>query len=163
LNKRFNRNKYDLKQEATQKYESNQKFHYTQEQERCQSHKVLNSNDSKVQPSLIKKINYPSNLINDFSIQEKSHYKNLIAKTNDNLIKIPLVASTLLSNLSDQATNQSTQNLLKISSKASNDNYIQLKQYRLKFDIGKGSYGIVKLAYNQEDDKNYVSLIRVLK
>uniref|UniRef100_A0AAY5EBK0 Calcium/calmodulin-dependent protein kinase kinase 1, alpha a n=1 Tax=Electrophorus electricus TaxID=8005 RepID=A0AAY5EBK0_ELEEL len=34
---------------------------------------------------------------------------------------------------------------------------IQLNQYKLKSEIGKGSYGVVKLAYNEDDDKYYVS------
>lgn len=37
--------------------------------------------------------------------------------------------------------------------------YTQLNQYKLKDEIGKGSYGIVKLAYNKLDNKNYVSAI----
>uniref|UniRef100_A0A7N6FHZ0 Protein kinase domain-containing protein n=1 Tax=Anabas testudineus TaxID=64144 RepID=A0A7N6FHZ0_ANATE len=32
---------------------------------------------------------------------------------------------------------------------------IQLNQYKLKSEIGKGSYGVVKLAYNEDDDKHY--------
>lgn len=36
-------------------------------------------------------------------------------------------------------------------------NYVQLNQYHLKDEIGKGSYGVVKLAYSEEDDTNYVS------
>ncbi|XP_022521485.1 calcium/calmodulin-dependent protein kinase kinase 1 isoform X1 [Astyanax mexicanus] len=32
---------------------------------------------------------------------------------------------------------------------------IQLNQYKLKSEIGKGSYGVVKLAYNEDEDKNY--------
>ncbi|XP_056911533.1 calcium/calmodulin-dependent protein kinase kinase 1 isoform X8 [Takifugu flavidus] len=32
---------------------------------------------------------------------------------------------------------------------------IQLNQYKLKCEIGKGSYGVVKLAYNEDDDKYY--------
>ncbi|XP_061073050.1 calcium/calmodulin-dependent protein kinase kinase 1-like isoform X2 [Conger conger] len=32
---------------------------------------------------------------------------------------------------------------------------VQLNQYKLKSEIGKGSYGVVKLAYNEEDDKYY--------
>jgi len=36
------------------------------------------------------------------------------------------------------------------------DGYIQLNQYKLKDEIGKGSYGIVKLAYNRQDNRNYV-------
>uniref|UniRef100_A0A671RRT4 Calcium/calmodulin-dependent protein kinase kinase 1-like n=1 Tax=Sinocyclocheilus anshuiensis TaxID=1608454 RepID=A0A671RRT4_9TELE len=31
----------------------------------------------------------------------------------------------------------------------------QLNQYKLKSEIGKGSYGVVKLAYNEDDDKYY--------
>ena len=37
------------------------------------------------------------------------------------------------------------------------DDYVQLNQYKLQGVVGQGSYGIVKLAYNQEDDTNYVS------
>ncbi|CAD5219467.1 unnamed protein product [Bursaphelenchus xylophilus] len=36
-----------------------------------------------------------------------------------------------------------------------NAKYIQLNQYRLMEEIGQGSYGIVKLAYNQEDHNLY--------
>uniref|UniRef100_A0A665U9M6 calcium/calmodulin-dependent protein kinase n=1 Tax=Echeneis naucrates TaxID=173247 RepID=A0A665U9M6_ECHNA len=32
---------------------------------------------------------------------------------------------------------------------------IQLNQYKLKSEIGKGSYGVVKLAYNEDDEKHY--------
>uniref|UniRef100_A0A1A8U007 calcium/calmodulin-dependent protein kinase n=2 Tax=Nothobranchius TaxID=28779 RepID=A0A1A8U007_NOTFU len=32
---------------------------------------------------------------------------------------------------------------------------VQLNQYKLKDEIGKGSYGVVKLAYNEDDDKHY--------
>ncbi|XP_074643752.1 calcium/calmodulin-dependent protein kinase kinase 1-like [Tubulanus polymorphus] len=39
------------------------------------------------------------------------------------------------------------------------DGYTQLNQYKLKDEIGKGSYGIVKLAYNQEDDAHYAMKI----
>ena len=35
--------------------------------------------------------------------------------------------------------------------------YIQLNQYKLQGVVGQGSYGIVKLAYNLEDDTHYVS------
>lgn len=37
--------------------------------------------------------------------------------------------------------------------------YLQLNQYRLMDSIGQGSYGIVKLAYNQEDDTHYAMKI----
>ena len=38
--------------------------------------------------------------------------------------------------------------------------YVQLNQYKVEEGrvLGQGSYGMVKLAYNREDDKNYVSL-----
>lgn len=39
------------------------------------------------------------------------------------------------------------------------EGYIQLNQYKLKDEIGKGSYGIVKLAYNKQDNQNYVRKI----
>ncbi|XP_068021450.1 calcium/calmodulin-dependent protein kinase kinase 1 isoform X1 [Melanerpes formicivorus] len=32
---------------------------------------------------------------------------------------------------------------------------VQLNQYKLQSEIGKGSYGVVKLAYNEDDDKYY--------
>ncbi|XP_067864024.1 calcium/calmodulin-dependent protein kinase kinase 1 [Heptranchias perlo] len=32
---------------------------------------------------------------------------------------------------------------------------VRLNQYKLKTEIGKGSYGVVKLAYNENDDKHY--------
>ncbi|XP_065170074.1 calcium/calmodulin-dependent protein kinase kinase 1 isoform X2 [Atheta coriaria] len=37
--------------------------------------------------------------------------------------------------------------------------YLQLNQYKLKDSIGQGSYGIVKLAYNEEDDTHYAMKI----
>lgn len=39
------------------------------------------------------------------------------------------------------------------------DGYIQLNQYKLKDEIGKGSYGIVKLAYNKEEKETMYFLI----
>ncbi|XP_023653018.2 calcium/calmodulin-dependent protein kinase kinase 1b [Paramormyrops kingsleyae] len=39
---------------------------------------------------------------------------------------------------------------------------VQLNQYKLKSEIGKGSYGVVKLAYNQDDD-NYYAMKAVSK
>ncbi|XP_059155965.1 calcium/calmodulin-dependent protein kinase kinase 1-like isoform X2 [Physella acuta] len=39
------------------------------------------------------------------------------------------------------------------------DGYTQLNQYKLKDEIGKGSYGIVKLAYNEQDDEHYAMKI----
>uniref|UniRef100_A0A8C3AHF1 Si:ch73-62l21.1 n=1 Tax=Cyclopterus lumpus TaxID=8103 RepID=A0A8C3AHF1_CYCLU len=37
---------------------------------------------------------------------------------------------------------------------------VQLNQYKLKDEIGKGSYGVVKLAYNEDDNTYYVSSCR---
>ncbi|XP_069744155.1 calcium/calmodulin-dependent protein kinase kinase 1 [Narcine bancroftii] len=37
----------------------------------------------------------------------------------------------------------------------SNQDSMRLNQYKLKTEIGKGSYGVVKLAYNENDDKHY--------
>ncbi|KPP64065.1 calcium/calmodulin-dependent protein kinase kinase 2-like [Scleropages formosus] len=41
---------------------------------------------------------------------------------------------------------------------------VQLNQYKLKDEIGKGSYGVVKLAYNEDDNTYYCSslVIKVL-
>ncbi|XP_051717582.1 calcium/calmodulin-dependent protein kinase kinase 1b [Ctenopharyngodon idella] len=35
------------------------------------------------------------------------------------------------------------------------DDCVQLNQYKLKSEIGKGSYGVVKLAHNEDDDQYY--------
>ncbi|XP_029302457.1 calcium/calmodulin-dependent protein kinase kinase 1b [Cottoperca gobio] len=35
------------------------------------------------------------------------------------------------------------------------DDCVQLNQYKLKKEIGKGSYGVVKLAYNEDSEKYY--------
>jgi len=40
-----------------------------------------------------------------------------------------------------------------------NGDYVQLNQYKLQGVVGQGSYGIVKLAYNEEDDTNYAMKI----
>lgn len=37
--------------------------------------------------------------------------------------------------------------------------YVQLNQYKLMESIGQGSYGLVKLAYNEEDEKKYAMKI----
>ncbi|VDN21242.1 unnamed protein product, partial [Cylicostephanus goldi] len=47
-----------------------------------------------------------------------------------------------------------TRHIRKVSSQRS-ESYIQLNQYRLMEEIGQGSYGIVKLAYNEEDKNLY--------
>uniref|UniRef100_A0A0K0G023 calcium/calmodulin-dependent protein kinase n=1 Tax=Strongyloides venezuelensis TaxID=75913 RepID=A0A0K0G023_STRVS len=49
--------------------------------------------------------------------------------------------------------NQHAKFLKRINSSSSN--YVQLNQYKLIEDIGQGSYGIVKLAYNEKDEKHY--------
>ncbi|KAL3856519.1 hypothetical protein ACJMK2_011265 [Sinanodonta woodiana] len=52
---------------------------------------------------------------------------------------------------------QPTMETRRVSISESREGYTQLNQYKLKDEIGKGSYGIVKLAYNEEDDSHYVS------
>ena len=47
--------------------------------------------------------------------------------------------------------------LVTVVDQQANENYIQLNQYRLMEEIGQGSYGIVKLAYNERDKNLYVS------
>ncbi|XP_052228908.1 calcium/calmodulin-dependent protein kinase kinase 1-like isoform X3 [Dreissena polymorpha] len=54
---------------------------------------------------------------------------------------------------------QPTMETRRISVSDSSDGYIQLNQYKLKDEIGKGSYGIVKLAYNEADDAHYAMKI----
>ena len=49
---------------------------------------------------------------------------------------------------------------LKMTKQASTEqlgNYLQLNQYKLMGMVGQGSYSIVKLAYNVDEDTHYVS------
>jgi len=51
---------------------------------------------------------------------------------------------------------------LKETKRASSEqlgDYVQLNQYKLEGVLGQGSYGIVKLAYNRQEDKNYAMKI----
>ncbi|EYC00268.1 hypothetical protein Y032_0116g530 [Ancylostoma ceylanicum] len=59
------------------------------------------------------------------------------------------LASTMSPNLQ-----RPTRHIRKVSSQRS-ESYMQLNQYRLMEEIGQGSYGIVKLAYNEEDKNLY--------
>ncbi|KAK3598344.1 hypothetical protein CHS0354_026602 [Potamilus streckersoni] len=54
---------------------------------------------------------------------------------------------------------QPTMETRRVSISESREGYTQLNQYKLKDEIGKGSYGIVKLAYNEEDDSHYAMKI----
>ncbi|KAK6053938.1 hypothetical protein COOONC_08557 [Cooperia oncophora] len=47
-----------------------------------------------------------------------------------------------------------TRHIKKVQQQRS-ESYMQLNQYRLMEEIGQGSYGIVKLAYNEEDKNLY--------
>ncbi|XP_061596118.1 calcium/calmodulin-dependent protein kinase kinase 1 isoform X1 [Cololabis saira] len=55
---------------------------------------------------------------------------------------------------SSRATHRPTVESKRVSISDSQD-CVQLNQYKLKSEIGKGSYGVVKLAYNEDDDKHY--------
>ena len=41
--------------------------------------------------------------------------------------------------------------------------YVQLNQYKMKGHIGQGSYGIVKLAYDRDNDCHYVSVLTIVQ
>ncbi|XP_051969509.1 calcium/calmodulin-dependent protein kinase kinase 1-like isoform X1 [Xyrauchen texanus] len=58
------------------------------------------------------------------------------------------------SHISARVARQPTIESKRVSISDSQD-CIQLNQYKLKCEIGKGSYGVVKLAYNEDDDKYY--------
>ncbi|XP_051521433.1 calcium/calmodulin-dependent protein kinase kinase 1-like isoform X3 [Myxocyprinus asiaticus] len=58
------------------------------------------------------------------------------------------------SHISARVARQPTVESKRVSISESQD-CIQLNQYKLKSEIGKGSYGVVKLAYNEDDDKYY--------
>ena len=54
---------------------------------------------------------------------------------------------------------------LKMTKQASTEqlgNYLQLNQYKLMCMVGQGSYSIVKLAYNVDEDTHYVSTLALL-
>uniref|UniRef100_A0A671SKT3 calcium/calmodulin-dependent protein kinase n=1 Tax=Sinocyclocheilus anshuiensis TaxID=1608454 RepID=A0A671SKT3_9TELE len=67
------------------------------------------------------------------SLQERSSYQNGITPR---IARRPTIESKRVS-ISD------------------GDDCVQLNQYKLKSQIGKGSYGVVKLAYNEDDDQYY--------
>ncbi|XP_043115608.1 calcium/calmodulin-dependent protein kinase kinase 1b isoform X2 [Puntigrus tetrazona] len=67
------------------------------------------------------------------SLQERSSYQNGVAPR---IARRPTIESKRVS-ISD------------------GDDCVQLNQYKLKNEIGKGSYGVVKLAYNEDDDQYY--------
>uniref|UniRef100_A0A672KCI4 calcium/calmodulin-dependent protein kinase n=1 Tax=Sinocyclocheilus grahami TaxID=75366 RepID=A0A672KCI4_SINGR len=67
------------------------------------------------------------------SLQERSSYQNGITTR---IARRPTIESKRVS-ISD------------------GDDCVQLNQYKLKSQIGKGSYGVVKLAYNEDDDQYY--------
>ncbi|XP_046694999.1 calcium/calmodulin-dependent protein kinase kinase 1 isoform X1 [Silurus meridionalis] len=63
-------------------------------------------------------------------------------------------ASERISHISPRAARRPTIESKRVSISDSQD-CIQLNQYKLKSEIGKGSYGVVKLAYNEDDEKYY--------
>ncbi|ESN96086.1 hypothetical protein HELRODRAFT_67876 [Helobdella robusta] len=56
-------------------------------------------------------------------------------------------------------TRQPTRETRRLSIVESEDGWTLLNQYKLKDEIGKGSYGVVKLAYNEQDDTHYAMKI----
>ena len=77
--------------------------------------------------------------------------KSLDRISFSSLVKQPNVHEDEVSNLIRES------NTLSLSE--DQEGYIQLNQYKLKDEIGKGSYGIVKLAHNNQDHRNYVRKI----
>ncbi|XP_051966128.1 calcium/calmodulin-dependent protein kinase kinase 1b [Xyrauchen texanus] len=67
------------------------------------------------------------------SLQERSSYQNC---SNPRIARRPTIES-------------------KQVSISEGGDCVQLNQYKLKNEIGKGSYGVVKLAYNEDDDQYY--------
>ncbi|XP_064618975.1 calcium/calmodulin-dependent protein kinase kinase 1-like isoform X2 [Lineus longissimus] len=61
--------------------------------------------------------------------------------------------------MSPRLRRQPTKESRSVSISDDADGYIQLNQYKLKDEIGKGSYGIVKLAYSAEDETAYAMKI----
>jgi hypothetical protein len=90
--------------------------------------------------------------INDYNNYNKKGYSNSFDCSSN--------ASRRLSSTSTTSASITNKNSIRECNRLSltecTDGYIQLNQYKLKDEIGKGSYGIVKLAYNKEDNRNYV-------
>lgn len=93
-------------------------------------------------------------------------------KLRSNSVNLQASSSNLLSSFSTQSSSSTNANNLSInrcllknltrethhfSYVIESEGFIQLNQYKLKNEIGKGSYGIVKLAYNDQDNRNYVN------
>jgi hypothetical protein len=81
------------------------------------------------------------------SFKMRSNSINISHNSAQNQLNTPL-NRCLLKNLTRE-TNQLSYVM------EDSDGFMQLNQYKLKNEIGKGSYGIVKLAYNDLDNTNY--------
>ncbi|XP_059827467.1 calcium/calmodulin-dependent protein kinase kinase 1 [Hypanus sabinus] len=101
----------------------------------------------RVASSVPKKVGPRPKLSNrKLSLQERSSGNNLSARTD--LPSYPYSTGPLSS--ARRLASESG----RISTGDSQDS-MRLNQYKLKTEIGKGSYGVVKLAYNENDDKHY--------
>ncbi|XP_072909939.1 calcium/calmodulin-dependent protein kinase kinase 1 isoform X1 [Hemitrygon akajei] len=102
-------------------------------------HRVASSTPKKVGPR-------PKLSNRKLSLQERSSGSNLSARAD--LPSYPYSTGPLSS--ARRLTSESS----RVNMGDSQD-CMRLNQYKLKTEIGKGSYGVVKLAYNENDDKHY--------
>jgi hypothetical protein len=138
------------------------------------NHSQVNSNN-KNNVSILNNTNNRRNTLFQMNPSKLSTQQNSVSSTSSNELKINDLNSLnnkTYSNSFDSSSNPNrrlsvasttsvaNKNSIRESNRLSltecTDGYIQLNQYKLKDEIGKGSYGIVKLAYNKEDNRNYV-------
>ncbi|XP_006813514.2 calcium/calmodulin-dependent protein kinase kinase 2-like [Saccoglossus kowalevskii] len=71
----------------------------------------------------------------------------------------PYASPSVSPSASPRLRRQPTKESHSVQISSGTENFTQLNQYRLKNEIGKGSYGIVKLAYSEEDAVSYAMKI----
>ncbi|CAN7937678.1 unnamed protein product, partial [Ixodes hexagonus] len=90
-----------------------------------------------------------------YSISQDSH---LVGAGRERPIYPGLPFSPFSSPCSSPRLGRSIRESRRVSIEA-HKGYTQLNQYRLKEEIGQGAFGIVKLAYSEEDDSHYAMKI----
>lgn len=108
-------------------------------------------------------ISSDNNVPSSENMQEKTETKTLLKTMQSKSLqgdRTPSCASPFGSPNGSPRTNR--RKPLKESRRVSiekSGSYTQLNQYKLMDAIGQGSYGVVKLAYNEEDDRHYAMKI----
>lgn len=119
---------------------------------------TTDSNQSRAKSAKEDNFDIPNSVEHPINPQNRATHEGAITHERPKMFH-HMSFSPFTSPMSSPAVNRRRQ--FKESQRISIENWgehIQLNQYRLKQRIGQGSYGIVELAYNQDDEKNYVSI-----